>query len=979
MVIKGAKTLTQQAYALARTIQETDAVFYWVLNDPGVVAQAAALLRFFSRILARGWPVNLLDVNDPSFVSSLFSLQQRQPGVYVLTKETMGELPKALGLLAENIDELHVGERLTPQQLKGKLVKLGYGHELFSAKGGVVQIEHNGRSYRVSFDEEKIEAILDVANNKPLANLFLYPNELDLSKLPAENKPLPEGQLVQPDESLEFALVPLYQQDFAKLGQDIRIWQEKKFSILAAAVDPDVLKEELNKEAPDLLPLDIHEQPCPAEGFVDLQNKFVFLGHAEIFGRQQARTERKRQDQSAFVTSLEENDYVVHEDHGVGRFLGLVTSTIEGHERENLLIEYAKGDRLYVPVELAYKVDRYVGEAKPALQRLSGTSWIRLTRKASLDSQEFARDLLKLYARRSLVSVEPWQMFPEADQQMHEQFGFTETPDQEQAIKDVYKDLGKHQPMDRLVVGDVGFGKTEVAIRAAYQAFLNHKQAIVLCPTTLLAQQHYDTFTERLGSLGVRVEMLSRFTGKIGEQEASVADIIRQLEAGKVDVVIGTHRLLSKDVQFFDAGLIIIDEEQRFGVRHKERLKQLRTQAHILTLSATPIPRTLYFSMSGLRDISTIATPPQGRKPIATHIEPYHEETVQKAIEAELQRGGQVFYLHNRVQTIQTAKKRLQDMLGAKVRIGIVHGQMPEDEMARSAEAFDHGKIDVLVCTTIIENGLDIPNVNTLVVENATRFGLGQLYQIRGRIGRGETPAIAYFMYPTVGLTGVAARRLQILEEAKELGSGFQLAMRDLEMRGMGQMIGQRQHGHIQSVGLGMYGRLLRQAVEGLESGQVQAPSRGVTISLPLDYGVPQSLIPEAKQRTRFYRQVSQLQSREEVEALFSPLTKQINTLPAFDQQRIENLKRILELRSLAQDTPIRVIDYQESEGLDGQKRQTVEFEFRALTADHVERLIPIIPDFKVAGQRIIVKAEDLGDLYATIKKILAVLANLSL
>lgn len=1017
-LITGARTNSEHAYALARYLKDhpDPAVFYWILPEEHESSVSAEVLRLFVGLLGVRREVVLLDAAREESMLDYGRLHRQDPAVYVVAKAEFNNLPMIRSFVRDHELVLQAGERWTPQQIKQHLVRLGYQESRevfgFDNKAGVMTVRPSETvSYRLVFGEERLEQIIDLDGNADQKRITLLPAAFDASYVPATLAERPYGTVICSDQllpsmekmegkrflqdaiifetfsdtkaskkiALSLTLQPThkFQKHFKKLAEKLKEHAQAGQTVVLASVDSDVVKTGLSHAGHDGHGVEFVEQVVPLEGFSDQANKFVCYSHADIFGRGANVRERKRRDDTTFVTTLQTHDYVVHEDHGVARYLGLVTSTIEGHLRENLLLEYAKGDRLYVPVELAYKVDRYVGEAKPALQRLSGTSWIRLTRKATQDSQEFARDLLKLYARRSLVSVQPWHVFPEADKQMHERFGYTETPDQERAIEDVYKDLAKHEPMDRLVVGDVGFGKTEVAIRAAYQAYLNQKQAIVLCPTTLLAQQHYDTFTERLASLGVRVEMLSRFTGKLDKKGTTAKVILEQMKAGKVDVVIGTHRLLSKDVHFQDIGLIIIDEEQRFGVRHKERLKQLRTQAHILTLSATPIPRTLYFSLSGLRDISTITTPPEGRKPIDTLIRPFTEDTVREAIQAELKRGGQVFYLYNHVQTIHTAKKRLQELLGSKVRIDIVHGQMPEDEMARAAEAFDHGKIDVLVCTTIIENGLDIPNVNTLVVENATRFGLGQLYQIRGRIGRGQAKAAAYFLYPTDGLTGIAARRLQILQEAKDLGSGFQLAMRDLEMRGTGQLIGKRQHGHIQSVGLGMYGRLLRQAVEELESGHVQPAVPGVTISLPLDYGMPESLIPDPEQRARFYRQVSQLQSTEEVDALFQPWLSRIAELTEAERLRITNLRHILELRSLAQQTPIRVIDYQETEGIDGISRKTVEFEFREIKPEHVERLIPIIPDFKITGQRIVVKAEDLGGYYEAIKKILSVLANI--
>jgi len=1010
MNIVGPKTLTEQAYTLA--LHHADlidgALLYWLVADSRTAHVAKSIIKSFLPAKS-DLVVCAIDLGDERSTVELEQLLLKQSGIAIISIDDFSKLGVAISLHAAGRISMRVGQRLNPIQLKRSLVNAGYSEQaaLFSvsAKGGALSIYLPNVTYRVLFSEEGIERIHDETTGSNRATVIFPPAHLDTTLMPEKEVPVPRGAILidQADErrvkkSLPttqfewvthrflpfdaktseakhflYSTVAPVQKQFDALANLIRDWQKQDYAVSLFVLDPEILRTALSREGLQHDELDIRLQEVPMQGFIDTQGKHVMLSHADVFGRREVKKDARR-DESAFLTSLQVNDYVVHEDHGVGRYLGLVSSSIEGHTRENLLIEYAKGDRLYVPVELAYKVDRYVGEAKPSLQRLSGTSWIRLTRKASFDSQEFAKELLSIYAKRTLVKIEPWHIFAKADQDMHASFGYQETPDQERAIQDVYQALGRHEPMDYLVVGDVGFGKTEVAIRAAYQAYLNKKQVVVLCPTTLLAQQHYDTFQERFKAFGVRVEMLSRFTGLVGDKTKRAADIIDAMSEGKVDIVIGTHRLLSKDIKFDQLGLIIIDEEQRFGVKHKERLKGLRSQAHVLTLSATPIPRTLYFSLSGLRDISTIQTPPQGRQAIETSIEPYRQERVKDVVEREVARGGQVFYLYNHVQTIHTTKRRLQELLGTGVSIEIVHGQLPEEEMARVAEQFDHGKIDVLVCTTIIESGLDLPNVNTLVVENSTRFGLGQLYQIRGRVGRGKAKAFAYFMYPTEGLTGIAARRLQVLQEAKDLGSGFQLAMRDLEMRGMGQLIGKRQHGHIQQVGLNLYGRLLRQAVEEIESGEVLPPRRSVSMSVPLDYGIPATLIPNAETRSRLYRQLSQTEDVRDVDALLAPYQAAIQALSLDEQAQVQNLQRVLELRGLAAQAKVIGVDYQESTTMDGRKRQDVSIEFEELRPEHVERLIPIFADFKVNGNSIVIKADQLDDFYKDMKRALEAL-----
>lgn len=1007
----GTKNLTQHAYALVRQIassQKEGEIYYWILSSEHELSIASETVTLFSNLLSVPVHSYPIDSARHDFSLQLSNLQKGEEGIYMMTLDTYHLLQRAISLLVEEAISISVGQSTSPQQLKKKLVSLGYSDDeedplYFSAKGETVMIKQSNQHLRLLFDDQKIESIVSLPDSKQLSSISVFPSELDFEQIPLKTQPVPKGIEVYSDQiqfsprdkeqTLEFTTFKnestdgihfdlhapsKYKRDFAQLNLDLQQWQDLGYVVAIATVDEEVIKTALQKEEADLSSIYFLDQSIPLAGMIDRKEKLVLLAHSDIFGRKQVKT-TKRRDHAAFITKLRPNDYIVHEDHGIGRYLGMTTTEIEGHSRENLILEYAKGDRLYVPVELAYKVDRYIGEAKPKLQRLSGTSWLRLSRKATQESQEFAKDLLKLYAKRSLVTVPAWKVFMDADRELHKSFPFEETPDQEKAIEDVYEDLAKPTPMDRLVVGDVGFGKTEVAIRAAYQAVLNHKQVAVLCPTTLLAQQHYDTFSKRLEEKGVKVEMLSRFTGKVGKSkdQVTIKQVVQGVKDGQIDIVIGTHRLLSKDVDFARMGLVIIDEEQRFGVKHKEKLKSLRSKAHILTLSATPIPRTLYFSLSGLRNISTIQTPPKGRQPIETKIHEYDQDLIKKAITTELKRGGQAFYLYNKVQTITTIKRQLQELLGSKVKIDIVHGQMPATEMARIASEFGAGKIDVLVCTTIVENGLDLPNVNTLIVHNATRFGIGQLYQIRGRIGRGSVKAHALFLYPESGISGVAATRLQILEEAKELGSGFQLAMRDLEMRGMGQMLGKKQHGQIQKVGLALYGKLLRQAVEELETGEIQRPQKAVSINLPLDYGIPESLLKDSEERLRLYRIISQSRSANEIHEALEQYDSQIHLLEPSQKELLDNFVYLIELRFAVEQSRIRAIDYQKVVLPDGRMKQQVELVLEELSPAIVDLLIPVIPDFKVIGDdKIVYPVEKESEALETIKKLLPLLTD---
>jgi len=578
------------------------------------------------------------------------------------------------------------------------------------------------------------------------------------------------------------------------------------------------------------------------------------LSDAEIFGWSKPRPRRirrRRRHPEVFIGDFKPGDYVVHVDFGIGLFQGLVKATMDGAEREYLRVDYAGEDSVYVPVHQADRLSRYVGAADgPAmLHRLGTMDWTRVKERAKKAVIDVARDLLELYSARKVVPGHSFSPDTEWQAELEAAFPYIETEDQLQAIAKVKADMERARPMDRLICGDVGYGKTEVALRAAFKAVMDGKQIAVLVPTTVLAQQHAATFKRRLAPFPVRVEMLSRFRTRKEQQQ-----VIDGLSNGSVDIVIGTHRLLSKDVAFKDLGLLVIDEEQRFGVTHKERLKQMRTEVDVLTMTATPIPRTLYMSLTGARDMSTIDTPPEERLPIKTHVGRYDETLIRKAILRELDRGGQVFFVYNRVRGIQQIRQRLERIV-PEATYAVGHGQMPERELERVMMDFAEGNVDVLVCTTIIENGLDIPNANTIIVNRADRFGLAQLYQLRGRVGRGANRAYAYFLCGRDSqMTAAARERLQAILEASDLGAGFSVAMRDLEIRGAGEILGTRQHGHIAAVGFDLYCRLLAQAVSELKGESprelteevrtyVMPLERSVQIALPIDASLPEDYV----------------------------------------------------------------------------------------------------------------------------------------
>jgi transcription-repair coupling factor (superfamily II helicase) len=631
-----------------------------------------------------------------------------------------------------------------------------------------------------------------------------------------------------------------------------------------------------------------------------------FISDSEIFGweRPQPRPRLKATHQAPESTyaDLNPGDWVVHVDYGVGKFSGLVRRTLEGTEREFLCVEYDNGDQLFVPIHQADRLSRYVGPEgiTPQPSRLGSTEWAQTKQTVREAVVRVAQDLLDLYAQRETAKGHAFKPDSTWQQELEASFPYTETDDQMRAINEVKSDMEKPKPMDRLLCGDVGYGKTEVALRAAFKAVMDGKQVAVLVPTTVLAQQHYETFKQRLSAYPVTVEMLSRFRNPKQQDE-----IITKLMLGEIDIVIGTHRLLTSDVVFKDIGLVIIDEEQRFGVTHKEHFKKLRTEVDVLTLTATPIPRTLYMALTGVRDISVINTPPAERLPIITHIGPYSPKLAKQAILREMERGGQVFFLHNRVQTIYAMHHHIQNLV-PEARIGIAHGQMREDELSKVMSQFSRGEIDVLLCTSIIESGLDIPNANTLIVDRGDTFGLAQLYQLRGRVGRGTQRAYAYFFrHNKKPPTPEGQERLETIAENTQLGAGYSIAMRDLEMRGAGEMLGVRQSGYIASVGFHLYARMLAQAVQELKKAipnsqdqidkafGIGAAYIPVSVDLPLSIGIPADYVSDQTLRLQLYRRMAGLKDESELDALqeefndrFGPFEEQTGNL--FFQIRVK-------------------------------------------------------------------------------------------
>ena len=643
--------------------------------------------------------------------------------------------------------------------------------------------------------------------------------------------------------------------------------------------------------------------------------ELAVFSDAEIFGvakrRRSVRRRAARRD--SLLAELSPGDFVVHVEHGIGKFTGTGSPESDDDDREYLMLQYADGDRLYVPMDHLDRVTPYIAplDRAPTLTRLGSQEWSRTKARVERSTREMASELLSLYAAREItegqasVADTPWQAELEAS------FPFEETPDQAAAIGDVKADMERGKPMDRLVCGDVGYGKTEVALRAAFKTVMGGKQVAVLVPTTVLAQQHHVTFSQRLAAYPVKVEVLSRFRSQ-AEQRA----IVDGLADGTIDMCVGTHRLIQKDVAFKDLGLVVIDEEQRFGVGHKERLKQMRHEVDVLTMTATPIPRTLHLSLAGLRDMSTIATPPEERLPIKTYVSEFSDELIREAIRREIDRQGQVFFLHNRVYNIDYMAGYVR-ALAPEAEVGVAHGQMPEEQLERAMLDFSEGRTDVLVCTTIIESGLDMPNVNTLIVDRADSFGLAQLYQLRGRVGRGARRAYAYLLIPpSKSLTETAEKRLKTMLAATELGAGFRIAMTDLEIRGAGSILGAHQSGHIHAVGFDLYSRLLGEAVEALraqrestEAGDAataspmpELPPASVDLGIPAN--IPESYVTDLASRIGVYRRLVGLRDDAAAQAIEDELRDRFGPLP----WQAQNLIYVARLRTAAAGAGVRSI-----------------------------------------------------------------------
>lgn len=714
-------------------------------------------------------------------------------------------------------------------------------------------------------------------------------------------EPIAYNQHVAQKECEPFWAMP------GSLKKAIKDWLEKGYKIFLALPGKEwqkKIKEEIGELSGDS---GLRFVPWKVEkGFVSSSLKTAVVGTRDLVGRSVAKGAKERKEKIKSRASndlgLSYGDYVVHETHGIGIFQGMTRIVTDGVSKEYLILQYAGGDILYLPAEKVGMITKYVGgdsERRPRLSRLGSGDWEKTKRQVKESVKELAEELLSLYAARERMTGFAFSPDSLWQKEFEEGFEFEETPDQAKAIQDVKKDMEKPRPMDRLICGDVGYGKTEVALRAAFKAVMDHKQVAVLVPTTVLAEQHYQTFGQRFKPYPVVIEVLSRF-----RKPGQINKVLKDLERGVIDIVIGTHRLLSKDVKFRDLGLLIVDEEHRFGVRQKERLKTIKRNVDVISLSATPIPRTLYMALSGLRDLSVIETPPPERYPINTYVLEYNPEIIREAVIYEVQRGGQVFFLHNRIEDIERVKKEVEELVPG-LKVGMAHGRMEEEELAEVMRGFMAKEIDVLVCTTIIESGLDLPNVNTLIVDNADKLGLAQLYQIRGRIGRSNRVAYAYLMYrPDRVLTENAQKRLNAIREFTDLGSGLKIAMEDLKIRGAGNILGPQQHGHIEAVGFDLYVRLLEEEAARLRGERVQE-KEPLKLEVMVDSYIPDEYIDVPGLKVQFYRQIMLARSEEELEEIKQEMEDRFGPVP----RPADNLLRLAALRLKAQGKKIKYIN----------------------------------------------------------------------
>ncbi|MDO8649447.1 MAG: transcription-repair coupling factor [Candidatus Peregrinibacteria bacterium] len=1003
LVVSGASNETAKALLLSHLLSYTPRRTLLLTENDNRAEALKHWLQFFEQ---PAFP--LLPVEDDSGTPTAEGLQSFLLFMHGNGAESVCVVPRELwdapfpsfAELSEGKITLTEGDAVDFTELFESFIDRGYRHGAdlylhpgeYRRTGDVLDIYpiQSPHLYRVLFDFDKVSQILLVDDadlsktEEDGGELVIFPAAYERT-LPLRDQLPEEVFLVLDDQDdvepplrnavLRFTAFPESQQNHVHLRylsvlkfytltdflNDVRDKLQQGWTLLVVTKRRKELEEILTEER---VPHTTHETSRPGAVTLisaqeddllphSLQNpdlKCALLTDREIFSLRKAGKQRSVAKLALdFVTSLQPGDYVVHMEHGIGHFEGMTQKVVDDIAREYLELTYAQGDKLFIPVDQADKLSKFVCEEgeEPVLTRLGTVEWKRITDKMREETKQIAKELLELYAKRAKAKGYRFDEDTEVQRKFESDFPYEETPGQRKAIQDIKEDMESDQPMDRLICGDVGFGKTEVAMRAAFKAVQSGKQVAVVAPITILADQHYHNFVERMAKYGVKIEMLSRFR-TAREQKV----ILEDLRKGNLNIVIGTHRLLQDDVEFFNLGLVVIDEEQRFGVKQKEKFKEMRASVDILTLTATPIPRTLNLGLHKLRDITTITTPPPGRLPIITEVRKYSDALVKDAIRTELKRSGQCFVLHNRVETIDAFAEKLRALVpGATFIVG--HGQLPPDQLEERILAFKEGRFSVLVSSTIIENGIDLPRANTLIVNEAERFGLAQLYQLRGRVGRSKLQAYAYFLYHSQKLQDDAKKRLRAIVEACELGSGFQVAMRDLEIRGAGEILGASQSGTMQTVGVSHYLRMLKYAVEELKSGRKSDAEEEVEveIQIPVEAFIPPFYIPDEQEKISVYQKLAGSEEESILAEFESDLRDEYGEPPA----QVKNLFAILRLKMVCRRVGVVRVKMEDKAGRD---RELVLTLSSRVTAKEIMQLLSVNHQWKISGSSLRIPEE---------------------
>lgn len=956
-----------KAWLLSGLWQSIQAPVFWIVKDLDRAWMTEKHLSFWKSVYGINGRIRVFptftetklttDTISPlyrDFLSSFFALREGEPGIYIFPVELFRQRLPGADTLEKEVAAFQKEMHISSTNVLETLVRLGYVAAdetilpgTWRRRGDVIEMYPITMSapVRLRFDGSIIESI--ESGGRPIDALRLLPLfATGRSSVDRFFTPQTVAVIDEPDElrAQYEILIGENESSWDDVATRLAVTRSIGFEMFPAAPSPfhvsmdfraptnyrgnmPLLRAELSELITSGMQIMIAEPEkdwskkadLPHEhltslrasdevrmdlfGFQSRSKNVSFLTPKELLGMEKvSRRHRTSKLDDSFLAELKPGDYVVHEDHGIARFRGMQQNTIDAVTREYYVLEYAQNDRLFVPVDSSEKLSKYLGGGDPAVHRLGAAGWQQTKLKIQKSTEAIAKELLQLYAKREAMKGFAMEKDDDRVRAFAAAFPFEETADQLKSTQEITEDLERDQPMDRLLAGDVGFGKTEVALRAAMKVIASGYQVAFLAPTTILVEQHYKNFIKRFDGFGVRVARLSRFVSS-AEQKKVVAAVA----AGDVDIIVGTHRLLSKDIAFKKLGIAIIDEEQRFGVQQKEKFKVMRANVHVLSMSATPIPRTLNLALGGLREMSVIETPPSGRLPIETFILPYREEVIRHALDVERARGGQIYVLHNRIQTIEAFAAKIQ-RLAPDMKIKIAHGQMDEEKLSDVMDAFFKKEADILVASAIIENGLDVPSVNTLIVNESTHLGLSQLYQLRGRVGRGSQKAFAYFFYHQKHLVGQARERLQALQETTELGSGFYVAMRDLEIRGAGNILGAEQSGSIQAIGVTLYMRLLHHAIEQLKLEQAESlgivsksragrasqgllhtsPTLDVRVDIPLTALFPESWIPDQHERLRWYQELTMVRDLAEWDDLRKEMKRVLGPAPLPAQHLLE-------------------------------------------------------------------------------------------